>query len=415
MSEQALPLSVDWLGLSIRMLSPIVGCPAGHTWAKYGETGVWYSRWALYNEFGDKVFTILFSPRSRIIRADQALLEVSNEWLYHGIGIRGVLRLLGEVCRFTITGMSRLDLACDFVPNDVQHDIIVGLDRRSHYVSGKQNGSGFWSTGGKSTLNAMWMGYCPHDMNWGHKTSNVKWKLYYKSKELRDDAGGVGWSKPYIVDMWRECGMDETNVWRLEVSLKNCNTFDFLGEPLTFERFMHNTTALYKSLYTSRFDIRLNQGHKDRTNDARVPFLPVGYLHDGFHVHREEHLVEHNSANTLLRHLYADSMTEEVLLNEKVREAILSAMETIIEAGGMERYFYAMAGEEFESWREWLRVKAYYFDETKKGNPADNEVVMEQAIVSAGDENLFPLGAQSSSVSHSGTRPGAKQQRLPLP
>lgn len=415
MSDQVLPLSVDWLGLSLRMQSPIVGCPAGYTWAKYGETGVWYCRWALYNEYGDKVFTILFSPRSRIIHAAQALLEVSNEWLYHGIGIRGVLRLLGEVCRYTITGISRLDLACDFVPTESQCETIIGLDRRTHYVAGKRNGSGFWSSSGGSCINHRWMGYCPHDMNWGHKTSNVKWKLYYKSKELRDEAGGVGWSKPYIVDMWRECGMDETNVWRLEVSLRNCNTFDFLGEPLTFERFMHNTSALYQSLYTSRFDVRLNQHHKDKTNDARVPFLPVGSLHDGFHVHREKHLVEHNSANTLLRHLYTDCNTEEVLLNEGVREATLGAMEKIIEAGGMQRYFYAMAGEEFESWREWLRVKAYYFDETKRGQPADDEVVMEQAIVSAGDENLFPLGAVSSEVSPSVARPEAKQMRLPLP
>lgn len=415
MNEQALPLSVDWLGLSLRMQSPIVGCPDGHTWAKYTQTNVWYCRWALYNEFGEKVFTILFSPRSRQIHADQALLEVSNEWLYHGIGIRGILSLLSQVCRFYITGISRLDLACDFVPTESQCEIIIGLDKRTHYVAGKRNGSGFWSHSGNSCINPRWMGYCPHDMNWGHKTSNVKWKLYYKSKELRDEAGGVGWSKPYIVDMWRECGMDETNVWRLEVSLKNCNTFDFLGEPLTFERFMHNTIDLYKSLYTSRFDVRLNQHHKDKTNDVRVPFLPVGSLHDGFHVHREEHLVEHNSANTLLRHLYTDCNTEEVLLNEVVREATLNAMETIVEAGGMQRYFYTMAGEEFESWREWLRVKAYYFDETKKGEPADDEVVMEQAIVSTGDEKLFPLGAISSEVSPSATRPEAKQMRLPLP
>ena len=415
MNDQALPLSVDWLGLSLRLQSPIVGCPDGHKWAKYGETGVWFCRWALYNEFGDKVFTILFSPRSRIIHAAQALLEVSNEWLYHGIGIRGVLKLLGQVCRYTITGISRLDLACDFVPTESQHETIMGLSKKTHYIAGKRNGSGFWSTLGNSNLNPMWTGYCPHDMNWGHKTSDVKWKLYYKSKELKDEAGGVGWSKPYIVDMWRECGMDETNVWRLEVSLRNCNNFDFLGEPLTFERFMHHTSALYQSLYTSRFMVKLNQGHKDKTNDDEVPFLPVGAIHGGFKVHRDEHLVEHNSANTLLRHLYMDCNTEQVLLNEAVREATLNAMETIVEAGGMQRYFYAMAGEEFDSWREWLRVKAYYFDETKKSQPADNDVVMEQAIVSTGDEKFFPLGAISSEVSPRLTRKEGEQMRLPLP
>jgi hypothetical protein len=44
----------------------------------------------------------------------------------------------------------------------------------------------------------MWRGEVPYDQSWGHKTTDIKWKLYYKTKELRDNAGGNTYDKPYI-------------------------------------------------------------------------------------------------------------------------------------------------------------------------------------------------------------------------
>ena len=80
----------------------------------------------------------------------------------------------------------------------------------------------------------MWRGEVPYDQSWGHKTTDIKWKLYYKTKELRDNAGGSTYDKPYIVDMWRDVGLDESNVWRLEVAFHNANRFEFEGERLSY-------------------------------------------------------------------------------------------------------------------------------------------------------------------------------------
>lgn len=330
------------------------------------------------------------------MKEDRALLEVANEWLYHGLGVTGVLNLLSQCAGFRVTGVNRVDLAADFVPDEAQRDVILGLDTRRYRVQGKQNGNGWWTqAGAKGNVTEEWLGFCPHDMNWGHKTSDVKWKLYYKSKELRDAAGGRGYEKPYIVDMWREAGMDIDRVWRLEVSLTNCNTFDFKGDRLDYYRVMHSTCDIFNSLYTSRFVIRANEGHRDKSNDAIIPFLPVGRLKGAFKVHRERTVATRNGATSLLRHLVADVQTESVMLNEPIREATLATIETILDANGMHEYFLLMTGQSFDSWREWVRVKAYYWDEQPQGLGRTNTDVVEMAMVDAGLVDTDPLGTPS--------------------
>lgn len=400
---EGLPLSCDWLALSLRLLSPVGAAPEGHKWAFYSPTATWMSRWCLYNDYGEKVLTLLFQPRSgSVIKADRALLEIANEWLYHGLGISGVLALLSQSVEFGIMGISRLDLACDFEPSMEQHDTIIDLYQGRCRVAGKLNGNGWWSTINNKKLSPMWQSWCPHDMNWGHKTSDVKWKLYYKTKELRDEAGGQGYSKPYIVDRWREFGLDETNVWRLEVSIKNCNNFDYKGDKLTFDRFMHDTVDIYKALYNSRFKVQRNEGHKDKSNDTVVEFLPIGRCRDAFKVHREDHKVTHNSCLTLLRHLINDVQTEQCMMHEVVREEVLAMIERLLEVNYLHSYFHTIVGESFESWREFVRVKAYYFGREFVPSNEDTGDKMEMAMINAGmveiheEPKQLPLGAQSS-------------------
>lgn len=396
MSDQMLPLSVDWMALTLRLRSSIMGCPDGHRWAFYSPTNVWSSRWCLFNDWGDKIFTILFQPRSSVIKGDCALFEVANEWLYHGLGIRGALHLLSQCCEFDILGISRVDLAADFQPDEQQANVIKALSDGSMYIAGKRSGSGFWCTNKDAELSPMWAGLVPHCQSWGHKTSNVKWKLYYKSKELREGISGKGFNKPYIVDMWRDSGLDVANVWRLEVSLHNCNTFDYDGEKLTFERFMHTGSDLFQSLYTTRFDVRRNEGHADRTNDTHVDFLPVGRFKGAFKVHREDRIAEHSGAISLLRHLIADVTREEVLICDSFRESVLSNIATIVESGGMHKYFQMVTGQSFDSWAEWLRVQAYYFGEEHKRQMNDNGVTMERAMFDSGLCDIDPLVAETS-------------------
>ena len=405
--EQVLPLSCDWLALTLNLECRPVGCPEGHRWAFYSPTNVWGSRWCLFNEWGEKVFTLLFQPISSIIKPTAALFEVANEWLYHGLGISGALGLLGQVCRFSVRGISRLDLACDFNPDDAQTAIIKGLSSGEYYVAGKRNGSGFWTSVSDKYYPAEWQGKIPHCQSWGHKTSDVKWKLYYKTKELRDAAGGKGFDKPYIVDMWRDVGLDERNAWRLEVSVRNCNGFDFLGRKLTFEAFKESGSDLFQALYTSRFQVRRNEGHKDRTNDTLCNLLDVGAARDAFKVHRHDTLTEHNGRLSLIRHMVADIQREEVLINDNAREAVVDAMERILEGDRFHKYFYTVVGMEFDEWREWLRVRAYYWGEEYRKDmepkDTDNEALANELLatgLSGACGDINPLGATSSSVSY---------------
>lgn len=346
---QPILLNNDWLAESITLSGEERKPPKGYKWMEYDGTNVWSRRRCLFNEYGDKVLTLLDKPKSSIIRPDAGLFEVANEWLYHGIGVKKVENLLHYCVKYKCTGLSRLDLAMDFEPNEKQKAVIMGLSQGSMYVSGKRSGSSFWSTNNGEWMPECWRGKAiPHCQSWGHKTTAIKWKLYYKSKELRD--AGKGWfDKPYIVDQWREAGLDVNSVWRLEVSIHNGNQLLYDGEPVTRDLWYHNTVALAQSLYTQRFIVRENQGHRDKTNDDVVMFLPVrNTTQVRCKVPKGERQL--NGRISLLRALVNSLNSESVALDERTASGVIEHITKIVRRDGLHRYFSAMVGDSLESW-----------------------------------------------------------------
>lgn len=355
-----IPLSCDWMGLSLSLEAMPHGCPPGCKWNKLEGTNVWQHRWVLYNDYGQRVFTLLFLPKSKIIRSDAALLEVENEWLYHGLGAKGCLNLMKKVAPYKVNGMSRCDLAADFVPDERQRDIIMGLAKGDYYVGGKRNGSGFWSIDKADWLPDFWRGIkIPHCQSWGHKTSQIKWKLYYKSKELKDAVQGKGWDKPYIVDLWKEYKMDVNNVWRLEVSMHDCNQLIYCGEKFCFEMLEENAPMIYKNLVADRFSIHKNEGHKDRSNDALADLFQLQDLAGAFRHRRYETLAKRNGRITLVRHLVQSLDTPEVLFDDNAREGVIAHLDELVRRDSLGKYFNAMVGKDFEEWCEDKRCEAY--------------------------------------------------------
>lgn len=357
--EKKCLLNTDWMGLSLIIDTPVKGAPDGYLWREYTNgTNVWNMRRILYTERGDKVLTLLSEPKSNILNPRAALLEVENEWLYHGIGVRGVLEVLRKMCIFSVRGMSRMDLAVDFVPDARQLKIIDELAIGKCYVQGKRCGSGFWSVNRDEWMPQQYLGRrIPHCISWGHKTSDVKWKCYYKSKELKDAVGGMGWDKPYIVDQWREAGFDINNVWRLEVSMKGCNQLSWNNEKLTLDCWGSHTVALMRDLYTSRFVVRRNQGHKDKSNDDVVEFLPIS----GHHLIKcatYEGEKQHNGRIALLRNLVKSLDDEQVLIDAPSREGVLQHIQQIIRRDNLQAYFKGMVGEYFDVWADYVRQQA---------------------------------------------------------
>lgn len=350
-AKQPLLLNTDWMGLSLWLETPVKAAPNGYCWREYENgTNVWKMRRILYTDRGDKVLTLLSEPKSRLIDPRAALLEVENEWLYHGIGVRGIQDVLRKTCIYSVRGMSRLDLAIDFCPTPAQMRTIFALASGKARVQGKGNGSLFWSVNNDEWLPEKLRGKrIPHQLSWGHKTTDVKWKCYYKSKELKDAVGGKGWDKPYIVDCWRSAGLDIYSVWRLEVSIKGCNSLMWRGEPLTQDVWGYHTVELAQDLYTSRFHVKREDGHKDKTNDADIDFLPIQGL-NRVRCKTYKGLAEHNGRIALLRRLVQSLDDEQVLLDDASREDVLAHIYRIIQRDRLHAYFKAMVGEYYEDW-----------------------------------------------------------------
>ena len=359
--NQPLLLNCDWLGLSVTYgtVEQWQAPPQGYTFVAMDGTNVWRKRMILFSPYAEKVATILYEPKSSIIDSRAALIEIANEWLYHGISVLKIIDLLNDCRPFVINGMSRLDLAVDFNPTESQWQTIQDLSNGKCYVSGKRSGSGFWSLNTNAQLAHRYMNMrIPHCISWGHKTTAVKWKLYYKSKELLDAYGGKSWSKPYIVDCWRDAGLAERDVWRLEVSMHACNQLDYNNGRLTWQAWREcRPQNLYAALYTTRFTVRENQGHADKSNDTERIFLPI-YTGGEIRCARARSSQQRNGRITLLRHLVCSLDDHEVLLDEQSREDVLWHIQAIVERNGLEAYFSRMTGENVYEYVENQRIRA---------------------------------------------------------
>ena len=331
-------------------------------WREYSATNVWNKRRILYTEDGDKVLTLLYEPRAckdnshdgkstGFLAKNAALLEIENEWLYHGGGYWRILDTLRSSVFFEVIGISRLDLCVDFVPTKSQSATIDNLYNGKYYVVGKRNGSDFWSRNKNEKLKKDWLNrVIPHNQSWGHKTSAIKWKLYYKSKELLDAMGGKFYDKPYIVDMWRINGLDTSNVWRLEVSMKHLNDYSIYGHPITLDWLEDNQLELFCQMYNQRFQIRKNQGHLDRSNDDEVEFLPIPKIMRTFQRNDPKSHRQHNGRITLLRHLVQSLDDEQVLLDAVSRNAVFDHIASILNRDNLNNYFLAITGQWFDEW-----------------------------------------------------------------
>lgn len=331
----------------------------GYAVQECSPTKVWGQRRIVYNDRGQKVFTLLSEPRSAgFLRKDAGLLEVANEWLYHGLGLSGVLMLAERFQQMVFIGFSRLDLCCDFCPDEAQRAVIMGLADGSMYVVGKRNGSGFWSINTATYLHQSWLRkQIKHQQSWGHKTTAVKWKLYYKTKELYDAGGGKFPEKPYIFDCWRQAKFDLSNVWRLEVSIKHANEYMTAAGDFTVQNVLERMDDLMSDIYNSRFIVRRNQHHRDKSNDEYVPFLTPSQFVGGFRRQHPKSLAINDAHITLLRRLVQSCEEPTVYCDVVVRDATLSTISTIITADGLQRYFHRMMGKSYDAWEQDVRCR----------------------------------------------------------
>lgn len=331
-------ISIDWLSISVKSLH-INGhdflLPPDYSVEDLGDTNVWEHRFIIHIN-GFRFATLLWGAKSDLIKTD-GLLEVCNPLFYNA---KGWYDVFGDLSKWGLkeVGISRLDLCRDFCPNEYVRDIIVGLPKDEYYVTGKRTGSLFWSMEHSNKFHSMWNSIekIPHCQSWGHKTSSSKWKLYYKTKELLDNGGGE-WSKPYIVNQWRKNGLDESNVWRLEVSLMHGNQMNHNGNPLTMEYIHNNYQEIYNDAVAGRFIVRINEGHKDKSND-KVVFLFENKGQRAIKGNPHEPLI-HNDMVTVIRHLWGDLNRFAVSQSPSCSDSLMKSLYTIVHFSSLQEYF----------------------------------------------------------------------------
>lgn len=272
-------INLDWLSFSVHFclsfaekdthefsLSEPTGCRLLHLTG----TNVYKSRDILYSGDGEKLLTLCYHPFSSVIHPASCLVQVANKWLY--TGFQWVLFRLAQIHTFVITNLTRVDICCDFPCTAERYKVINALYRNDYYVQGKKEGAHFQDFEYGNYVYA-----APRQLSWGSVNSNIKWKLYNKSLELREvsPSGEIHCSKPYIRDTWAQKGWDVDKVWRLEVSICPAGAFEYKGRRLGYDEACNwfYIADLFQSLYMTRFVIRANQGHKDKTNDRRVYLL----------------------------------------------------------------------------------------------------------------------------------------------
>lgn len=341
-------INVDWLAFSVRLCETSTErdnhafsfrSPAGYRLVEFAGTNIYKRRIILYHESGRKVLTMLCEPHSRVIDRLAMLVEVANEYLY--TGFTQMLDLINEVHPCTFLCLSRFDVCCDFVATPERLQLIKQLSENQAYVQGKRDGVSFHAY----TAEITGIERVNRQQSWGSKNSNIKWKVYNKSLEIFEVGknGERTCNKPYIADEWRRAGWDVLNVWRIEVSLSPAAKFQFYGKRLSWKLAINgfDVTDLFVSLYMTRFVVRLNQGHRDKTNDKRVHLLA-----DLGQVQRVTQYVNPNPSELPVVE-YAASLNAamlqlskyEVLINEPMRELWIDTAVKCVRIGHLERYF----------------------------------------------------------------------------
>lgn len=257
-------VSCDWLALSCELGTdfPVPHLPYGWRLEPQGPTAVWQVREYLLNERGAKVATYLRRPKQSFLNGRRMVIEIANEWLYDRM-VLSVLETCIDVYNCRVTGMPRVDLALDAEMTSDTWEVVQGLVEGSIYKTSTHSGVVWWYTEGACRL--------PQQLSWGAPESTFHWKLYYKWRELWE---GGSCSKPYIVNCWRQLGMEEQRVWRLECSIQDTPRLQIkngdIVRKMQWGDALVSRVPLFLDLYQHRFVLRRNEGKSNASRNERV-------------------------------------------------------------------------------------------------------------------------------------------------
>lgn len=136
------------------------------------------------------------------------LIKVYNKQLYLEDTVERLYSLLLQ-CEIKIKSISRLDIAMDFnyFDNHIHPQTLIKkfMNDELWYLFVKK----FYCIGKQCSTQTY------EYLRFGSSKSSCSIYLYNKSRELREQK-----DKPYIRDIWEKIGLNTSDVWRLEVSMR---------------------------------------------------------------------------------------------------------------------------------------------------------------------------------------------------
>lgn len=223
--------SIDWLTFNIKLKdinNPFIRDEGIYAEEREQGTNIFKRVKDFYNTRDELIFTIVFQPHSKIIKADFGQLQIANKWLYVGNLSKLVYKIFFQ-SNFELVNISRIDLCTDFFnfvdtykPLAFIQDVAKG-----NVIKVNPSSVNFWGKTGDYTIDY-------HAMNIGDRESTFNFKLYNKTKELEEKH-----EKGYIKTKWYKKlkGYEELikmkekpTIWRLEVSIKDWNKIKIDGK-----------------------------------------------------------------------------------------------------------------------------------------------------------------------------------------
>lgn len=272
-NKQAFTCNCDWLQYSVHLKEPEpeIICPDGLRIELCQGNNIFQHRAIVFDSRGAKYMTLLWHPYSKVLPANLMTVQVANEFLYlpGRAGIKWSLDDLQKIVDCTFNAVGRVDVCVDFEGSPARDEFLRHLNSGHYYVQHKSEGSNWWHEIERDGHKRKQL----HCLTWGSQKSEIKVKVYHKSRE-QGLIGGDEPEKPWIVNEWKEAGLDIKNVWRLEFSLSGAGQLRYNGLPVTLEMICADGWLLdvFCDLYEHRFVTRINQGRRNghHNNDDRV-------------------------------------------------------------------------------------------------------------------------------------------------
>lgn len=333
-------VNCDWLQYSVFLgtTEPVFHCPDGYRIDMCQGNNIFEHRALVMDSHGIKILTLLWKPYSAIIKPYIMTVQVANIGLYTN-QIKSSLDLLKQIVWCQFNSLGRIDICCDFEMTAERIKMVKHLNSGHYYVERKSEGSVFWheiSRKDKQKKNI-------HCLSWGSKTTEIKVKLYNKTREL-----GVGSTdeveKPWIVDEWEKAHIDKLNAWRLEFSLKSNGQLRYKDRQILLDDIANNywLATVFLDFYYNRFVTRINQGKRKghKNGDKRVHLLDLPKEFTQIYwAQSESNKGESQPAIKLLRSMLSQLANESLVADKQLFSEYSQTILSVVTAHHLEDYF----------------------------------------------------------------------------